>query len=343
MRHSYILSVLLLIAFASQASAQLRRHRPQAVTAITVLTFADSSTTFGSRFRIEIETTETFNKRTYKESTPNVPWDEFKIVVTGGTWSHSSGISSAGFIDVSEQLSATNKGKLVIEVNYLMKEGLDTTVVIDLIHGKRLQLTHEGVQGARGVDGNNGANGTATKSGCWDGEDGEQGYSGDDGGNGPDLDVYIKKMLVTELNEQLICVMIVNHLTHDTSTYFMDLTASMTVTSQGGRGGNGGYGGSGGAGSVAPDGTQCKRGSPGKGGDGGSGGNGGQITVHVDKGIDLSMVKINFRSSGGDGGTAGPAGDGHASGAQGRQGYTGSAGPATIIRVEAIDSEIFSG
>jgi hypothetical protein len=277
MRHHYFLPFLLLVAFASQANAQLRRHRPQAVTAIRVTTLADSSTTLGSRFRIKIETSETFNGRTYKESTPNVPWSEFRIVVTGGTLSYGTGNSSAGFIDVAKQLSATDKGKLVIEVKYLMKDGLDTTLTIDLVHGKKMWLVHEGTTGARGTDGQNGANGTAYNGGCWNGEDGEQGYSGDNGGNGPDLNVYIKKMIVHELNEELICVMIVNHLKHDTSSYFMDAAGSMTIVSRGGNGGNGGYGGSGGSGGVAQNGTQCNRGSGGKGGDGGEGGKAGGL------------------------------------------------------------------
>lgn len=345
----FILSPLLLLLLPVASHAQLiKRHKAENVQQIEVSTTAGAATTLGSSFTVTVKVTESTGKKPYSFQTPEVPWNEFDIKVKGGTFKN-------GVVSVSKKLSETESGKLTFSLSYKTKPGLDTAFTIELITGKSLVLDFSGKSGARGDNGSSGNTGSSGET-CQEGTPGQAGMKGEDGEDGNELEVYLKKKMVTALGREMICVLVVNMNLNDTSEYFMDLSGSMTILSNGGNGGNGGRGGYGGVGGKTVGGTECNGGVGGNGGDGGNSGNGGKITVHVDPNIDLAKYKITFTNNAG---TPGGEGDGAIGGAHGgntapvegrrgrdgvdgRPGNAGKPGPKPFIKPEAVSDKIFS-
>lgn len=339
MRHHYYLSIVFLLSCVFTLKAGIDQHRPSNVTQIEARTTDGVRTTLGSTFDLNVTTTEIHKGKTYHLQTPKVPWDEFSVEVQGGTF-------SKGKITAASTLSATQAGKLMVHVVYLINPKLDTVITIDLVHGKELHVGGIGLDGENGAGGMNGSAGARNQGGgCWDGDGGGDGIDAGSGENGPDIDVYIKRKWMSALNEEMICVLVVNHSWSDTACYFIDAASKINVYSFGGDGGTGGNGGDGGKGGVGDNGTTCPGGPGGNGGDGGHGGNGGRIIVHVDEAISLSDLEITMQSYGGEAGNYGVGGTGGDSGGSrgqsGSYGYSGSSGPKPVILTEKLDDSLF--
>lgn len=346
-----LFAVLFLSANAQPSGNLFKKHKSENVVSTHVSIDASMSTTLGSTFSVSVKVTESNGKKTYSFNTPEVPWSEFDVVVKGGTFSN-------GKVITTKKLSETESGKISIRITYKPKPELDTTIFIDLITGKNLHLDFNGQDGGPGASGAAGANGRVLATGdqCREGDPGGDGESGFDGEDAPEIEVYLKKIMVSSLGKEMICVLIVNMSVNDSSSFYMDLTGSMTIFCNGGNGGTGGRGGIGGIGSKTNAGVECKGGSGGTGGNGGKAGNGGKITVHVDPSVDLAKYDIKFVNEAGTGGSGGYGAIGGAhgentapvegrrgtDGKNGKDGLAGKPGPKPFIKNEAVSSKLFT-
>lgn len=347
----FCITLLFAVLFLSaDAQSLFKKHKSENVLKTEVTTDANASTTLGSTFNVSVKTTESNGKKTYFFTTPEVPWSEFDVVVKGGTFAN-------GKVVVTKQLSETDAGKISIKLTYKPKPELDTTLIIDLITGKSLQLNFSGKDGGLGGYGAAGANGRVLATGdqCREGDPGGDGEAGFDGEDAPEIEVYLKKMMVTSLGKEMICVLVVNMSVNDSLRYYMDLSGSMTIFCNGGNGGTGGRGGQGGIGSKNSAGVECKGGNGGNGGNGGKAGNGGKITVHVDPSVDLQKYNIKFVNEAGTPGTGGYGSIGGAhgentapvegrrgtDGKNGKTGLAGKPGPKPFMKMEAVSATLF--
>lgn len=347
MKLFFTLAFLVMMTIVSNAQL-IKRHKAENVQQIAVTTTANATTTLGSTFFVTVKVTESAGKKPYSFQTPEVPWNEFDVQVKGGTFKN-------GTVSVSKKLSGTESGKLTFSLSYKTKPDLDTSFTIELITGKNLVLDFSGKSGDRGKDGSSGNTGSGGETTCQEGTPGESGMKGFDGEDGNELEVFLKKRMVPSLGREMICVLVVNMNTNDSSEYFMDLAGSMSIVSNGGDGGGGGRGGYGGIGGKTNSGSECNGGVGGNGGDGGNSGSGGKITVYVDPNIDLAKYKITFVNNPGKPGSEGYGAIGGAhggntapvegrrgrDGVNGKPGRVGKPGPKPFMKPGPVSDKIF--
>lgn len=246
-----------------------------------------------------------------------VGWDNYKMVLTGGT-------AKDGKIRLSSDPRVTwNKpGRLVVEATD--HPGVQWTGEIAVRYDCALYGGFGGTSGSNGSFGSSGRDGKSAGDSGGDAGDGGDGASGNDGQN---VDVWVTG--VVGPGERTLVQAAVRG-EGETSYYAFDpATGKLTVSTVGGAGGAGGPGGAGGDAAKA---TEDEK--PGHGGDGGRGGcgsyggNGGDVRLHVDPSARPYLDRILVSLDGGDGGSGGQGGSGGRGSLRGRGGKGGCAGEA---------------
>ena len=283
-------------------------------------------------------------------------WDNFRVEVVGGQFSHKVFKRSNVSILHPDHVPG-HKVKLRVSFNGL--PGISQEVEVPLDFSYSYTLAEAGITGSSGWEECRrapvGFTGRDHKK-C-DGEDGGHGMRGVNGGIGeaglPGPDIEVRLFPYDDLNsdDMVIEAHETNLRTGKTRTrWFKPSTSTLTIISRGGRGGvggdgqPGGHGGQGGDGGregtekhkpiLAYGGDGGNGGCGGRGGDGGQGGPGGQISVvfHPDLMNYLGSIEAfapgGAGGCGGDGGRGGNGGNGgDGTKGDGNDGRRGACGP----------------
>jgi hypothetical protein len=246
-----------------------------------------------------------------------VGWDNYKMILTGGT-------AKDGKIRLSSDPRVTwNKpGELIVEA--LDHPGVQWTGAIAVRYDCEFEANFAGATGTAGSSGRGGKDGGSPGG---DAADGEDGSAGDTGNRGQKVDAWVTTV-VGPGQKTLVQAAVSGD--GGRSYYAFDPThGTLTIDASGGAGGAGGAGGDGGdGGKASKDVKQGRGGDGGKGDCGGHGGDGGDVWLHVDPSARPYLERVVVHTHGGDGGDGGQGGSGGKGDPRGRKGKGAKGGEA---------------